>query len=285
MTEQQEREALLKRVRKVTLYHQCNRHEDTRFEADLLAALAANVPSGWKLVPEKPTPAMIEALRVATRRDWPSDEVCRVRYAAMLAATPPAPTPEESSVDADEPERRCGGPGCDGNCCQPAPEATPANIRERWNIERDGDALLVCFNDHEKGEGCRYERFVPAAEPAQAQQATRQITLSAMELRDALGFVNPDGPDDADQASSQVTITQREAFTSDDGEAMPAGLYAHLTEYPEEGVYGPLGDAPAQAQQATICDNCGEVAPGCGGLFASDGAQCRFHGIGKEARK
>lgn len=85
------------------------------------AALAANVPAGWKLVPEKPTPAMIEALRVATRRDWPSDEVCCVRYAAMLAA---APTYEESSVDSDDPKRRCGGPGCDGNCCQPAPEAS-----------------------------------------------------------------------------------------------------------------------------------------------------------------
>lgn len=50
----------------------------------------------------------------------------------------------------------------------PAPEHVPASIRERWNIERDGTALLVCFNDHEKGEGCRYERFVPESTQAPA---------------------------------------------------------------------------------------------------------------------
>jgi hypothetical protein len=51
-----------------------------------------------------------------------------------------------------------------------APAApAPANIRERWNIERDGDDLLVCFNNHEKGETCEYERFVRApAAPAPA---------------------------------------------------------------------------------------------------------------------
>ena len=42
------------------------------------------------------------------------------------------------------------------------PEQEPRNIRERWNIEIDGDDLLVCFNDHEKSEGCHYERYVPA---------------------------------------------------------------------------------------------------------------------------
>ena len=43
-----------------------------------------------------------------------------------------------------------------------AQEQEPRNIRERWNIEIDGDDLLVCFNDHEKSEGCHYERYVPA---------------------------------------------------------------------------------------------------------------------------
>jgi hypothetical protein len=33
----------------------------------------------------------------------------------------------------------------------------------RWNIEQDGDDLLVCFNDHEKGEKCEYVRYVRAA--------------------------------------------------------------------------------------------------------------------------
>lgn len=49
-------------------------------------------------------------------------------------------------------------------------QVEPTNIRERWNIERDGNDLLVCFNNHEKGDKCEYERFVPAASRAQHGQ-------------------------------------------------------------------------------------------------------------------
>jgi hypothetical protein len=42
---------------------------------------------------------------------------------------------------------------------QPAQE--PRNVRERWNVELDGNDLLVCFNDHEKGDKCQYERYSP----------------------------------------------------------------------------------------------------------------------------
>lgn len=41
--------------------------------------------------------------------------------------------------------------------------------------------------------------------------------------------------------NSSSIITQREAFKSSEGTDMPAGLYIHLTQYPEEGVLGPLG--------------------------------------------
>jgi hypothetical protein len=37
----------------------------------------------------------------------------------------------------------------------------PRNVRERWNVEFDGNDLLVCFNDHEKGDKCQYERYSP----------------------------------------------------------------------------------------------------------------------------
>jgi hypothetical protein len=37
----------------------------------------------------------------------------------------------------------------------------PRNVRERWNVELDGNDLLVCFNDHEKGDKCQYERYSP----------------------------------------------------------------------------------------------------------------------------
>ena len=45
---------------------------------------------------------------------------------------------------------------------QPAQE--PRNVRERWNVELDGNDLLVCFNDHEKGDKCQYERYSPQRE-------------------------------------------------------------------------------------------------------------------------
>lgn len=44
-----------------------------------------------KTVPIEPTPEMINALRTGSKRDYPSDELCRVRYAALLAAAPAVP--------------------------------------------------------------------------------------------------------------------------------------------------------------------------------------------------
>lgn len=43
----------------------------------------------------------------------------------------------------------------------PLPAQEPRNVRERWNVELDGNDLLVCFNDHEKGNKCQYERYSP----------------------------------------------------------------------------------------------------------------------------
>lgn len=62
------------------------------------------------------------------------------------------------------------------------------------------------------------------------------ITITARQLREALELANPDGPDDEDQLDTEVTITKRDAFVSDDGDPMPAGLYMHYTDCPEEGV-------------------------------------------------
>jgi len=43
-------------------------------------------------------------------------------------------------------------------------EQEPQSVRERWNIERDGDDLLVCFNDHDKSQACTYTRYVPSSQ-------------------------------------------------------------------------------------------------------------------------
>jgi hypothetical protein len=67
------------------------------------------------------------------------------------------------------------------------------------------------------------------------------ITLSAAQLREVLDFINPDGEQDAAQMEDEVSIEYFEARTSDDGEFIPAGYFAWVTEYPEEGSIGPLG--------------------------------------------
>ena len=52
-------------------------------QARLNARIAELEAERW---PDKPTPAMRDALRTGSRRDYPSDELCDVRYAALLAA-------------------------------------------------------------------------------------------------------------------------------------------------------------------------------------------------------
>lgn len=72
------------------------------------------------------------------------------------------------------------------------------------------------------------------------------FVLSAAQLRDALEFVNPDGPDDADQLETELSFFYRpKAETSTDGDPLPSGWYCYITEYPEEGCYGPLDEPPA----------------------------------------
>ena len=52
--------------------------------ADIIVKLRAECEAmRW---PAKPTPAMRDALRTGSRRDVPSDELCAVRYAALMAA-------------------------------------------------------------------------------------------------------------------------------------------------------------------------------------------------------
>jgi hypothetical protein len=79
-----------------------------------------------------------------------------VRHNALSAATP-TPAPE-----ADDPERRCGGPGCDGNCCQPVPEAEAKPLTdERIDALRQQDD---CGEDAPE-----FARIVRVAEAACAE--------------------------------------------------------------------------------------------------------------------
>lgn len=56
-----------------------------------------------------------------------------------------------------------------------AEQAVP--VATRYNVERDGDDLMVCFDDHEKGEKCDYRRYVPAYRKAGAPTAMNREAL------------------------------------------------------------------------------------------------------------
>lgn len=48
----------------------------------------ATAPEGWRLVPERPTAAMMDGLRVGSRTDVPGNPLCEIRWAAALAKAP-----------------------------------------------------------------------------------------------------------------------------------------------------------------------------------------------------
>jgi hypothetical protein len=51
------------------------------------------------------------------------------------------------------------------------------NPTHRWNIDRDGDALLVCDGEHEKSEGCTYVRYVREAAPFDVVKANDEMAV------------------------------------------------------------------------------------------------------------
>jgi hypothetical protein len=97
---------------------------------------------------------------------------------------------------------------------QPKPE--PANIRERWNIERDGDALLVCFNDHEKGESCQYVRYVresdqkPDLISLALNQAIKDGTVMVKVIPNEEVFVNPQTEPAHNRTHERVVYMRRD---------------------------------------------------------------------------
>lgn len=72
------------------------------------------------------------------------------------------------------------------------------------------------------------ERLAAAPTPA-------TVTLTALNLRNALDFVAPDFEADEDQREAEVTIAWGPDRTSTEGEPLAAGYYCWLTDYPEEG--------------------------------------------------
>lgn len=63
------------------------------------------------------------------------------------------------------------------------------------------------------------------------------ITLSAKQVKNLLEFGAPDHETETEQLETEVTIFELKEPQKciDTGDDMPAGIYAYLTEYPEEG--------------------------------------------------
>lgn len=69
------------------------------------------------------------------------------------------------------------------------------------------------------------------------------LTITAGQLLDALEMLGR--IENLEDRETELTITQMEEWTdSEENQTMPAGLYAYFTEYPEEGLWGPLETHP-----------------------------------------
>lgn len=97
-----------------------------------------------------------------------------------------------------------------------------------------------------------------AAAPSPVEQTEAQpkasyptMTLNGYQLKDALGFIAPD--DTAEQLEMDVSIAilpSDKAPLDDDNKRMPAGVYAWITDYPEEGCIPLLEEPKSTAQPA-----------------------------------
>lgn len=76
------------------------------------------------------------------------------------------------------------------------------------------------------------------------QKERKMLTMTAAQIREALEFVNPDGiesEEGKEQQEAELTFFYRDIDgVATDGDPLPRGIYCYLSEYPEEGCYGPL---------------------------------------------
>lgn len=85
-----------------------------------------------------------------------------------------------------------------------------------------------------------------AQQPADSQGQAAAVTMNANQLREALNFINPDGPSDALQCEDELTFGIRQ-HRDDDG-TVSTGLCCWNED--TDGVYPLHGDAPIAAQPA-----------------------------------
>lgn len=85
------------------------------------------------------------------------------------------------------------------------------------------------------------------------------ITLTGHQLLQALEFTAPDRETDAQQLETEVRIEYMPERTAHNGEAMPAGDFIYLIDYPEEGVVQLHAEPPEGDSARTLTDAARDV--------------------------
>lgn len=115
---------------------------------------------------------------------------------------------------------------------------------DRWNIEEDGAALLVCRGDHERAAGCSFDRYVPAdhanSEIGKSDNAAEPIggTIKSTYLEGRMdhwlgeaqrlaALVTALGGNPEPDAPQPLTAPGEERYRNKEAQA-PAGVVDHL---------------------------------------------------------
>lgn len=122
-------------------------------------------------------------------------------------------------------------------------EPLPSDTSE---VSWRADSVIACEVPYVRAD-------LAATTPEQAKSEKRTVTISGKGLLELVDFTCPDHETDLEQQETEIVLLNREAFISTDGEKMPSGVYAYLAEYPEEGLYGPVGGADPQG--GAPCDS------------------------------
>ncbi|WP_270830665.1 hypothetical protein [Aeromonas sp. QDB03] len=101
------------------------------------------------------------------------------------------------------------------------------------------------------------DAFLERIEDAVSGENSHQtgITLSAADLVELADFCSPDRDTDPEQLETEIVLFYRRAFKSTDGDDMPAGVYVHLADYQEEGLFGPVGGRRLVGERPDRPDN------------------------------
>lgn len=173
---------------------------------------------------------VIEAAYLAADHHEPNPAAFQKLQDAMLAGLEPAPDVTVTETIRTAPDRIWLQVGDQGHYhSEPFPSDT---LGVSWCAE----SVVACEVPYVRAD-------LVGQVPAPVSGEKRTITINGKGLLELVDFTCPDHETDLEQQETEIVLLNRGAFTSTDGEEMPAGVYAYLAEYPEEGLHGPIGGA------------------------------------------